>query len=108
MRLACTWRLGRYSSLSLMWEGIQLGLGVALQWQYLLYLVGGCVVGTFIGLLPGLGPMTAIAIMIPVASALEPAAGIIMMAAVYYGAIFGGSTSAILINAPALPWRASG
>ena len=60
----------------------------------------GCLAGTFIGMLPGLGPMTAIALMIPVASTLEPGAGIIMMAAVYYGAIFGGSTSSILINAP--------
>ena len=51
-------------------------------------------------MLPGLGPITAIALMIPVSYTLEPAAGLIMMAGVYYGAVFGGSTSSILINAP--------
>ncbi|MEM7097308.1 MAG: tripartite tricarboxylate transporter permease [Pseudomonadota bacterium] len=83
-----------------MLEGIQLGLNTAFSWQNILYLLTGCIAGTFIGLLPGLGPMTAIALMIPIAASLEPSSGIIMMAAVYYGAIFGGSTSAILINAP--------
>ena len=83
-----------------MWEGIQLGLATAFSGYNILLLVAGCLVGTFIGLIPGLGPMTAIALMIPVAASLDPAAGIIVMAAVYYGAIFGGSTSAILINAP--------
>ena len=50
--------------------------------------------------MPGLGPITAIALMIPVSYSLDPAAGLIMMAGVYYGAVFGGSTSSILINAP--------
>ena len=51
-------------------------------------------------MLPGLGPITAIALMIPISYGLDPAAGLIMMAGVYYGAVFGGSTSSILINAP--------
>lgn len=83
-----------------MWEGILLGLNTAVSVNALMFLLAGCLAGTFIGMLPGLGPMTAIALMIPIASTLEPAVGIIMMAAVYYGAIFGGSTSSILINAP--------
>ncbi|MEM9620736.1 MAG: tripartite tricarboxylate transporter permease [Pseudomonadota bacterium] len=83
-----------------MLDGIQIGLATALSLQNILLLFGGCLAGTFIGMLPGLGPMTAIALMIPIAGTLEPASGIIMMAAVYYGAIFGGSTSSILINAP--------
>ena len=83
-----------------MLEGILIGLQSVLNPQTLMFLMLGCFAGTFIGMLPGLGPMTAIALMIPIASALEPAAGIVMMAAVYYGAIFGGSTSSILINAP--------
>ena len=83
-----------------MLEGIAIGLSTAFTWQNILFLVTGCFAGTFIGMLPGLGPMTAIALMIPIASTLDPSAGIIMMAAVYYGAIFGGSTSSILINAP--------
>ncbi len=83
-----------------MWEGLSLGLATVFNLQNAAFLLLGCFAGTFIGMLPGLGPMTAIALMIPLASTLEPGAGIIMMAAVYYGAIFGGSTSSILINAP--------
>ncbi|MGJ8528085.1 tripartite tricarboxylate transporter permease [Maritalea sp.] len=83
-----------------MLEGIFIGLTTALTPMNLAFVVAGCLVGTFIGMLPGLGPMSAIALMIPVAAGLDPAAGIILMAAVYYGAIFGGSTSSILINAP--------
>ena len=83
-----------------MLEGILIGLGTALTLFNLLMVMTGCLVGTFIGMLPGLGPMSAIALMIPIAASLDPSAGIILMAAVYYGAIFGGSTSSILINAP--------
>jgi len=61
----------------------------------------GCFLGTFIGMLPGLGPMSIIAIMIPIAIQLgDPASALILLSGVYYGAIFGGSTSSILINAP--------
>jgi len=81
-------------------DGILIGLGTALSFQNLVMVMVGCLVGTFIGMLPGLGPMSAIALMIPIAIGFDPAAGIILMAAVYYGAIFGGSTSSILINAP--------
>ncbi|MEM6460558.1 MAG: tripartite tricarboxylate transporter permease [Pseudomonadota bacterium] len=81
-------------------EGILIGLGTALTPMNILFVFAGCLIGTFIGMLPGLGPMSAIALMIPVAATLEPSTGIILMAAVYYGAIFGGSTSSILINAP--------
>ena len=81
-------------------EGILIGLGTALTPINILFVLTGCLVGAFIGMLPGLGPMSAIALMIPVAASLEPETGIILMAAVYYGAIFGGPTSSILINAP--------
>ena len=83
-----------------MLEGILIGLTTALTPTNLAFVVMGCLMGTFIGMLPGLGPMSAIALMIPIAASLEPSSGIILMAAVYYGAIFGGSTSSILINAP--------
>lgn len=83
-----------------MLEGILIGLGTAMSFQNIVMVLVGCLVGTFIGMLPGLGPMSAIALMIPIAIGFDPAAGIILMAAVYYGAIFGGSTSSILINAP--------
>jgi len=82
-------------------EGITLGLATALSIKNLAMVVAGCLIGTFIGMLPGLGPMSIIAIMIPVAISIgDPSAALIMLAGVYYGAIFGGSTSSILINAP--------
>ncbi len=84
-----------------MLEGILLGLTTALSVTNLLMVIGGCLIGTFIGMLPGLGPMSIIAIMIPVAITIgDPSAALILLAGVYYGAIFGGSTSSILINAP--------
>lgn len=84
-----------------MFEGIMTGLATALSLQNLFMVIAGCIIGTFIGMLPGLGPMSIIAIMIPVAIKIgDPAAALILLAGVYYGAIFGGSTSSILINAP--------
>jgi putative tricarboxylic transport membrane protein len=84
-----------------MQEGILIGLQTALSIQNILMVIGGCLIGTFIGMLPGLGPMSIIAIMIPVAISLgDPSAALILLAGVYYGAIFGGSTSSILLNAP--------
>lgn len=84
-----------------MFEGVMLGLETAFTLQNLMLVVFGCLIGTFIGMLPGLGPMSIIAIMIPVAITLgDPSSAIILLAGVYYGAIFGGSTSSILINAP--------
>lgn len=81
-------------------EGILQGLSTAASPINLLMVAVGCFVGTFIGMLPGLGPISAIALMIPITYGFDPATGMILMAGVYYGAIFGGSTSSILINAP--------
>ena len=84
-----------------MLEGLLIGLQTAFSIQNLLMVIGGCLIGTFIGMLPGLGPMSIIAIIIPVAITLgDPSAALILLAGVYYGAIFGGSTSSILLNAP--------
>ncbi|GAA0784255.1 tripartite tricarboxylate transporter permease [Marinobacterium sediminicola] len=83
-----------------MWDGILTGLTTAVMPFNLLMVVVGCFAGTFIGMLPGLGPISAVALMIPITYGLDPASGIILMAGVYYGAVFGGSTSSILINAP--------
>ena len=83
-----------------MWDGISTGFATAVDPINLCWVVLGCVAGTFIGMMPGLGPITAIALMIPISYGLDPAAGLIMMAGVYYGAVFGGSTSSILVNAP--------
>jgi putative tricarboxylic transport membrane protein len=84
-----------------MFEGILAGLVTAFTLQNLIMVVAGCLIGTLIGMLPGLGPMSIIAIMIPVAIKIgDPSSALILLAGVYYGAIFGGSTSSILINAP--------
>ncbi|APX17165.1 tripartite tricarboxylate transporter TctA [Phaeobacter inhibens] len=84
-----------------MLDGILIGLSTAFSFSNLLMVIGGCLIGTFIGMLPGLGPMSIISIMIPVAISIgDPSAALILLAGVYYGAIFGGSTSSILINAP--------
>jgi putative tricarboxylic transport membrane protein len=84
-------------------EGLLLGLNTALSLQNLMMVVAGCLIGTIIGMLPGLGPMSIIAIMIPIAIKIgDPSAALILLAGVYYGAIFGGSTSSILINAPGI------
>ncbi len=84
-----------------MLEGMLQGLYTVMSFKMLAIVVGGCLVGTFIGMLPGLGPMSIIAIMIPIAIKMgDPSTALILLAGVYYGAIFGGSTSSILINAP--------
>ena len=83
-----------------MLDGILAGLSTAIMPTNLMMVMVGCFVGTFIGMLPGLGPISAIALMIPITYGLDPSSGMILMAGVYYGAIFGGSTSSILINAP--------
>lgn len=84
-----------------MLEGLLIGLAEAVTPFNLVMVVLGCVVGTLIGMLPGLGPMSIIAIMIPVAIGIgDPTSALILLSGVYYGAIFGGSTSSILLNAP--------
>ncbi len=83
-----------------MMDGIYEGITTALTTYNILMVSIGCFAGTFIGMLPGLGPISAIALMIPITYGMEPSSGLILIAGVYYGAIFGGSTSSILINAP--------
>lgn len=81
-------------------EGIITGFQTAFSFEAILFVLIGVFVGTIIGMLPGLGPISAIAVMIPMTFGMEPSVALIMMAGVYYGAIFGGSTSSILLNAP--------
>jgi putative tricarboxylic transport membrane protein len=83
-----------------MMDGIILGAVTALSMYNILMVIIGCFAGTIIGMVPGLGPISAIALMIPITYGMEPSSGLILIAGVYYGAIFGGSTSSILINAP--------
>ncbi|WP_210433521.1 tripartite tricarboxylate transporter permease [Zobellella endophytica] len=76
------------------------GFGIALDPMNIMYVFVGVFAGTIIGMLPGLGPISALALMIPITFSMDPASGLILMSGVYYGAIFGGSTSSILLNAP--------
>jgi putative tricarboxylic transport membrane protein len=76
------------------------GFAAALDPMVLLLAFLGCLAGTFIGVLPGLGPVTAVAILFPLTTYLDPAAGIVVLAAIYYGGMYGGSTTAILLNIP--------
>ena len=84
-------------------EGLQQlmsGLTAALTLQYLLYALVGCVLGTLIGVLPGLGPAAGTAILIPLTFLLDATGAIIMLAAIYYGAMYGGTITSVLINVP--------
>ncbi len=81
-------------------EHLSLGLQVAFTAQNLLYAFLGCLLGTLIGVLPGLGPVATIAMLLPTTYALPPTAALIMLAGIYYGAQYGGSTTAILVNLP--------
>jgi len=76
------------------------GFGVALSLQNLLYCFIGCLVGTLIGVLPGIGPMATIAMLLPLTYNITPVAAMIMLAGIYYGAMYGGSTTSILVNLP--------
>jgi putative tricarboxylic transport membrane protein len=81
-------------------NNLALGFGVAFTWVNLLYAFGGAVLGTLIGVLPGLGPVATIAMLLPSIYALDATPALIMLAGIYYGAQYGGSTTAILINVP--------
>ncbi len=76
------------------------GFSVAFQFQNLLLCLAGCIVGTLVGVLPGIGPAGALAMLLPVTLAMPPVSAVIMLAGIYYGAMYGGSTTAILINIP--------
>jgi len=76
------------------------GFGVAFTLTNLLYCLIGCILGTLIGVLPGIGPVATIAMLLPATYALPPVSALIMLAGIYYGAQYGGSTTAILVNLP--------
>src|SRR5690625_7284655 len=83
-------------------DGMIQGIQVAFSLQGLTFVLIGVLLGTIIGMLPGLGPITAIGVMIPISYGMDPNMALVMMAGVYYGAVFGGSTSSILLNAPGI------
>ena len=77
-----------------------LGFGVALTPANLGFALIGCLVGTLVGVLPGIGPVATVAMLLPLTFYLEPVSGLIMLAGIFYGAQYGGSTTAILVNLP--------
>lgn len=79
---------------------LTLGFGVALTLQNIALCFLGCLVGTLIGVLPGVGPIATIAMLLPITFGLDPVGALIMLAGIYYGAQYGGSTTAILVNIP--------
>ncbi|WP_418127152.1 tripartite tricarboxylate transporter permease [Variovorax sp. KK3] len=81
-------------------DHLALGFGAAFTLQNLVYAFVGCLLGTLIGVLPGIGPVATIAMLLPATYALPPVAALIMLAGIYYGSQYGGSTTAILVNLP--------
>src|SRR5918995_757369 len=81
-------------------NGLLHGFSVALQPANLLWCFVGCFLGTVVGILPGLGPAATVAMLLPLTFNMDPAGGIIMLAGIYYGAKYGGSTTSILLNMP--------
>ncbi|WP_295857630.1 tripartite tricarboxylate transporter permease [uncultured Xylophilus sp.] len=81
-------------------QGLMTGLGVMMTPAHLYYCLIGSIVGTLIGVLPGIGPLAALSLLMPVTFTLSPVASIAMLAAMFYGAMYGGSTTSVLVNIP--------
>jgi putative tricarboxylic transport membrane protein len=81
-------------------EHLVSGFATALSWQSLFYCFVGCLWGTIVGVLPGLGPLAGMTLLLPLTFSLEPAHGIIMLTGIFYGAMYGGSTTSILVRIP--------
>src|SRR3954470_7449856 len=79
---------------------LMLGFSVALQPSVLAYAFAGCVIGTLVGMLPGLGPLAGISLLLPATFGLNPIVAIMLLGGVYYGAMYGGSTTSILMRIP--------
>src|SRR5258705_10577579 len=83
-----------------LFHNLVFGFSVALTWQNLWFCFVGCFLGTLIGVLPGIGPLATIAMLLPITFNVPPVSALIMLAGIYYGAQYGGSTTAILVNLP--------
>src|ERR687885_2313389 len=81
-------------------HNLYLGFAVALAPKVFAYAFIGCVVGTLVGMLPGLGPLAGISLLLPITFGLTPTLAIILLAGIYYGAMYGGSTTSILMRIP--------
>jgi putative tricarboxylic transport membrane protein len=81
-------------------QGLLQGFSVILEPANLFYCFLGCFIGTLIGVLPGVGPLAALSVLLPVTFVLMPVAGVAMLCGIFYGAMYGGSTTSILVNIP--------
>jgi TctA family transporter len=87
-------------------DNVVLGLGTALSIGNLFYCMVGVTVGTLLGVLPGIGTLAALALLFAITFHLDPLPGLIMLAGIYYGTTYGGSTASILLNLPGTPSNA--
>jgi putative tricarboxylic transport membrane protein len=81
-------------------NNLMLGFSVALSPEVFLFAVAGCVIGTLVGMLPGVGPLAGISLLLPATFGLSPTTAIVLLAGIYYGAMYGGSTTSILMRIP--------
>src|SRR5687767_3711861 len=81
-------------------QNLLLGFQVALQWNILVYAFLGCIIGTLVGMMPGLGPLAGISLLLPATFGLNPIIAMVLLGGVYYGAMYGGSTTSILMRIP--------
>jgi putative tricarboxylic transport membrane protein len=81
-------------------DHLAVGFAVAFTWKNLFYCLVGCVWGTMVGVLPGLGPLAGMTLLLPLTFSLDPTAAVIMLAGIFYGAMYGGSTTSILVRIP--------
>src|SRR5262249_11180070 len=81
-------------------QGLLQGFSVILEPANLFYCFLGCFIGTLVGVLPGVGPLAALSVLLPVTFVLTPVAGVAMLCGIFYGAMYGGSTTSILVNIP--------
>ena len=83
-----------------LFQNLATGFGAAVSLKNLGFALLGCLLGTLIGVLPGIGPIPTIAMLLPITFGLDPLSSLIMLAGIYYGAQYGGSTTSILVNIP--------
>ena len=81
-------------------QNLALGFSIALTPDVFLFAVGGCVIGTLVGMLPGVGPLAGISLLLPVTFGLQPTTAMVLLAGIYYGAMYGGSITSILLRLP--------
>ncbi len=81
-------------------NSLMMGFSVAFQPEVLMYAFFGCIIGTLVGMMPGLGPLAGISLLLPATFGLNPIIAIVLLAGVYYGAMYGGSTTSILMRIP--------